>query len=163
VSRVIRRVPPAKGEEPTRPSYDERAARHSADDVTEALNRVAVKTGSPMDLFVERASRHVLERMESGSLEASHRPPPRRAAQAGTYGSVGGMEKTTVYLTDAQKRALSHAARLSGRSEAELIREGIDTVTAKHAASEPTLPLFDSGQPDLAERVDELLRGFGEE
>ena len=72
------------------------------------------------------------------------------------------MEKTTVYLTDAQKRALSQAARVSGQSEAELIREGIDAVTAKHAVSEPTLPLFESGQPDLAELVDELLSGFGE-
>ena len=72
------------------------------------------------------------------------------------------MEKTTVYLTDTQKRALSQAAKVSGLSEAELIREGIDTVTARHAVSEPTLPLFDSGQPDLAERVDELLNGFGE-
>ena len=75
---------------------------------------------------------------------------------------MGGMEKTTVYLTESQKRALTQAARVSGRSEAELIREGIETVTSKHAVSEPTLPLFDSGQPDLAERVDELLSGFGD-
>ena len=72
------------------------------------------------------------------------------------------MEKTTVYLTDEQKRALVRAARASGRSEAELIREGVGLVTAAHAVSELTLPLFDSGQPDLAERVDEALEGFGE-
>ncbi|HYN68631.1 MAG TPA: YdeI/OmpD-associated family protein [Candidatus Eisenbacteria bacterium] len=29
-------------------------------------------------------------------------------------------------------------------------------------AAEPTRPLFESGRPDLAERADELLRGFGE-
>ena len=75
---------------------------------------------------------------------------------------MGGMEKTTVYLTDSQKRALARASRVSGRSEAELIREGIETVTARHAVSEPRLPLIDSGQPDLAERVDELLDGFGD-
>jgi hypothetical protein len=75
---------------------------------------------------------------------------------------MGGMEKTTVYLTESQKRALSQAAKVSGRSEAELIREGIDTVTSKHAVREPTLPLFDSGQSDLAERVDEFLGGFGD-
>ena len=90
------------------------------------------------------------------------RGPLAPALAVSTYGRMGGMEKTTVYLTEAQKRALERAARLSGRSEAELIREGIDTVTSKHAVSEPTLPLFDSGQPDLAERVDELLGGFGE-
>ncbi len=72
------------------------------------------------------------------------------------------MEKTTVYLTTEQKRALARAARVAGRSEADLIREGIETVTSRHRAAEPTLPLFESGMPDLAERVDELMEGFGE-
>lgn len=72
------------------------------------------------------------------------------------------MEKTTVYLTASQKRALTRAAKVSGRSEAELIREGIETVTARHRAAEPTLPLFESGHPDLAEHVDDHLAGFGE-
>ncbi|MEO7294719.1 MAG: CopG family transcriptional regulator [Candidatus Limnocylindria bacterium] len=72
------------------------------------------------------------------------------------------MEKTTVYLPDELKRALRRAARSSGRSEAELIREGIGLVTGTHRLAEPRLPLFESGSPDLAERVDELLDGFGE-
>ncbi len=72
------------------------------------------------------------------------------------------MEKTTVYLTTGQKRALARAARATGRSEAELIREGIDTVTARHRVADPTIPLFASGQPDLAERADDYLVGFGE-
>ena len=72
------------------------------------------------------------------------------------------MEKTTVYLTEAQKRALARAARATGRSEAELIREGIEVVTSRHRVAEPQLPLFESGQPDLAERVDEALAGFGD-
>ncbi len=72
------------------------------------------------------------------------------------------MEKTTVYLTGSQKRALERASRVSGRSEAELIREGVEVVAARHGVAEPTLPLFESGQPDLAERVDELLEGFGD-
>jgi hypothetical protein len=71
------------------------------------------------------------------------------------------MEKTTVYLTASQKRALSRASKVSGRSEAQLIREGIDTVTSQHRAAEPTLPLFESGLPDLAEQTDQLLAGFG--
>jgi len=75
---------------------------------------------------------------------------------------MGGMEKTTVYLTDEMKGALRRAARSTGRSEAELIREGIGLVTGTHRIAEPRLPLFESGQPDLAERADELLRGFGE-
>jgi hypothetical protein len=72
------------------------------------------------------------------------------------------MEKTTVYLTIAQKRSLARAARLEGRSEADLIREGIETVTSRHRLTEPKIPLFESGAPDLAERSDEYLEGFGE-
>jgi hypothetical protein len=72
------------------------------------------------------------------------------------------MEKTTVYLPDELKRALRSAARATGRSEADLIREGIGTVVGTHRIAQPRLPLFESGQPDLAERVDEHLAGFGE-
>lgn len=75
---------------------------------------------------------------------------------------VYGMEKTTVYLTEAQKRALARAAKIAGRSEAELIREGVDAVTARHQVAEPVLPLFESGLPELAEHVDDELAGFGE-
>lgn len=70
------------------------------------------------------------------------------------------MEKTTVYLTSEQKRALARAAKATGRSEADLIRDGVETVTRRVA--EPALPLFESGLPDLAERVDAELDGFGE-
>ena len=72
------------------------------------------------------------------------------------------MEKTTVYLPDDLKRALRRAARSTGRSEADLIREGIGLVAGTHRMAEPRLPLFESGQPDLADRVDEALDGFGE-
>lgn len=72
------------------------------------------------------------------------------------------MEKTTVYLSADQKRSLARAARAEGRSEADLIREGIDTVTARHRVAEPSIPLFDSGRSDLADRADEYLEGFGE-
>jgi len=72
------------------------------------------------------------------------------------------MEKTTVYLPDDLKEALRRAARSTGRSEADLIREGIGLVTGTHRIAEPRLPLFESGQPDLADHVDDLLVGFGE-
>jgi hypothetical protein len=75
---------------------------------------------------------------------------------------MGGMEKTTVYLPDDLKQALRRTARASGRSEAELIREGIGLVTGTHRIAEARLPLFESGQDDLAEHVDEALDGFGE-
>ena len=76
---------------------------------------------------------------------------------------IGGMEKTTVYLTSAQKHALERASRAEGRSEADLIREGIEAVTARHRLAEPRIPLFKSGIPDLASRVDDYLEGFGED
>lgn len=89
-------------------------------------------------------------------------PWERRSVVRAHFDVMGGMEKTTVYLTSAQKHALARASEVSGRSQAELIREGIEAVTARFRVAEPTIPLFDSGQPDLAERVDEYLQGFGE-
>jgi len=49
---------------------------------------------------------------------------------------MGGMEKTTVYLSPDQKAALSRAAQAEGRSEATLIRAGIDVVTSRHRIGE---------------------------
>lgn len=79
-----------------------------------------------------------------------------------TYGSVYGMEKTTVYLPADLRRALRLTAQRRHQSEAELIREGVAMVTASDEPLTPTLPLFASDEPTLAERVDEALRGFGE-
>jgi hypothetical protein len=73
------------------------------------------------------------------------------------------MEKTTVYLTVDQKVGLARAARLEGRSEADLIREGIGVVVARHQVSEPRIPLFESGLADLAIRAEDDLEGFGED
>lgn len=73
-----------------------------------------------------------------------------------------GMDKTTVYLPADLKRALRLAAKRQGRSEADLIREGIGIVTASEEPGKPRIPLFESGQPRLAEKVDDALRGFGD-
>lgn len=73
-----------------------------------------------------------------------------------------GMEKTTVYLPAELQRALRESARAKGMSEAALIREGIAIVTRDAPAPRPRIPLFESGDPTLAERVDESLVGFGE-
>jgi hypothetical protein len=78
------------------------------------------------------------------------------------YGTMGGMRKTTVYLPERLKSELARAAVEAGRSEADLIREGIQLVTGRARGAQPHLPLFASGDPDLAERVDEHLVGFGE-
>jgi hypothetical protein len=73
------------------------------------------------------------------------------------------MPKTTVYLPDELKAGLARTAAATGYSEAELLREGVRLVIEQHRAPRPTLPLFASGQPDLAHRVDELLSDFGEQ
>jgi hypothetical protein len=74
-----------------------------------------------------------------------------------------GMKRTTVYLSDELKAALERTATAEGRSEAEVVRSALASATAGHAYPPPRLPLFDSGDPTLAERVDEeLARGFGE-
>jgi plasmid stability protein len=74
-----------------------------------------------------------------------------------------GMKRTTIYLPDDLKSALEQTASAEGRSEAEVVRSALATATALHTYPPPRLPLFDSGDPTLAERVDEeLARGFGE-
>ena len=72
------------------------------------------------------------------------------------------MKKTTVYLPDDLKAALGRAAAEKGRSEAELIRKAVEELVRGCERPRPRLPLFSSGDPTLAERVDEELRGFGE-
>jgi Arc/MetJ-type ribon-helix-helix transcriptional regulator len=72
------------------------------------------------------------------------------------------MHKTTVYLPEDLKRALERVASDQGRSVAELIREALETLVSKTSPPRPRLPLFRSGHPELAERADEALAGFGE-
>ena len=66
-------------------------------------------------------------------------------------------QKTTVYLPVDLKAAVEKEARRRGVAEAEVIRQAI--------ASAVTRPLPQAGIIDgepFAERVDELLSGFGE-
>lgn len=72
------------------------------------------------------------------------------------------IRKMTVSLPDHLRAALQRAAARSGRSEADLVREGIHRVIEEYDGPEPRLPLFASGQPELARNVDEALAGFGD-
>jgi hypothetical protein len=73
-----------------------------------------------------------------------------------------GMVRTTVYLSEQLKAELKRAAERSGESEAEIIRRGVAAAVAEIGGRRPRIPLFSSGDPELAERVDDALAGFGE-
>jgi len=73
-------------------------------------------------------------------------------------GIIGGMEKSTVYLTAAQKDALARTAQAEGRSEATLIRTGIDIVTARHRVGESAVPLVAADHPAEAVTQDSSRR-----
>jgi hypothetical protein len=71
------------------------------------------------------------------------------------------MYKTTIYLPDELKAELERTATETRRSEAEIIRDGIRLAIAQYQPPAPHSGIFDSGDPGLSERVDELLQGFG--
>jgi hypothetical protein len=71
------------------------------------------------------------------------------------------MTKTTVYLPEALKKALALAAAEQGRSEADLIREAVASLTAGAGAPSPRLPLFRAKGPSIAGSIDRALEGFG--
>lgn len=73
------------------------------------------------------------------------------------YGTMYGVQRTTVYLPAELKAALQRTAEAEDRSEADLLREGVRMVTERHANPDPRLPLFDSGDPTLSEQVEAAL------
>jgi len=74
------------------------------------------------------------------------------------YGTVAtAMHKTTVYLPTPLKQALAREAARRGTSEAELIRAALAAAVARPRP----VPGWLDAEP-MAERVDELLAGFGE-
>ena len=87
-----------------------------------------------------------------------------RASGRSIYGTTGGtiyrMEKTTVYLPEDLKDAVRRSARRRGVSEATVIRDSIRAAVGS-GRPRPRAGLFASGDP-MADRVDELLAGFGE-
>src|SRR5439155_459685 len=71
------------------------------------------------------------------------------------YGIVYGMQKTTVYLPDDLKAAIERTAAETGRSEADLIREGVRLAVAMaiiRRYADLGLGLADASIAVLAER-----------
>lgn len=84
---------------------------------------------------------------------------------AALYGNMYGVKRTTIYLTDAQKQELELVSARTSRTEADLIREGVDHVLgALRPGTRKPGALFALGDPllDDPSRVDEALAGFGE-
>ena len=76
----------------------------------------------------------------------------------------GMAQKTTIYLPEDLKAELHRYAQQTGRSEADLIREGIRLVLAGRKRPKPQTGIFDSGDPCFAEKVDEYLAiAFGKD
>lgn len=68
------------------------------------------------------------------------------------------MHRTTVYLPEPLRDKLASAAREDRRTEADLIREGVERVLRERSLPdqppEPRLPLVDSGHPGLGLALD---------
>jgi Arc/MetJ-type ribon-helix-helix transcriptional regulator len=71
------------------------------------------------------------------------------------------MIKTSVYLDDHQKHDLERVVEITGRSQAELIRDGIDQVIQDHLAKRPRMKAR-FHDASVVGRTEELLEGFGE-
>ena len=81
------------------------------------------------------------------------------------YGTMYGVKRTTIYLTDAQKEQLELLASRVTRTESDLIREGVDHVLDAHrprVRKPGALFALDDPVLDDPARVDEALDGFGE-
>lgn len=82
------------------------------------------------------------------------------------YGKMYGMrkaKKTTIYLPDELKHDIERVAQHERRPEADVIREALQTAMDDRQYPEPRIPLvpYGLGAPDIAERAEELLDGFG--
>jgi Ribbon-helix-helix protein, copG family len=80
------------------------------------------------------------------------------------YGTMYGMKRTTIYLTQTQKRELESIADRTQQSEAELIREGVDhVIEVKRMRRRKPEAIFALEDPILDDptRADEALEGFG--
>ena len=71
------------------------------------------------------------------------------------------MVKTSVYLDEQQKLQLDRVAEITGRSQADLIRDGISQVIHDHLAKRPRMRAR-FHDASIVGRTEDLLEGFGE-
>ena len=67
-------------------------------------------------------------------------------------------------LANELKQEIELAAEATGSSEAEVMRKALEAAMRQCLPPKPRMPLFAKGKfpRDLAEKVDEYLKGFGE-
>ena len=70
------------------------------------------------------------------------------------------MVKTTIYMEPSVALTLRHLASVQGRSQAEIIREAIESYTNKSLERPRPKGIgeYDSGRTDVSERAKELMR-----
>lgn len=71
------------------------------------------------------------------------------------------MVKTSIYLDEQQKQDLDRVAQITGRSQTDLIREGISQVIQDHLAKRPKMRAR-FHDPSIVGRTEDLLDGLGE-
>jgi predicted transcriptional regulator len=71
------------------------------------------------------------------------------------------MVKTSVYLDDELKHDLERVVELTGRSQADLIRDGISQIIQDHLSKRPRMKAR-FHDASIAGRTEELMEGFGE-
>jgi plasmid stability protein len=71
------------------------------------------------------------------------------------------VRKTIRYLPQGFKERLERAAKHSGKTEAAIVREGIELAVRVQEPPKPRSGRFDSGDPHFGESVEELLQDFG--
>jgi Arc/MetJ-type ribon-helix-helix transcriptional regulator len=74
-----------------------------------------------------------------------------------------GTKRTTIYLPDRLKRQIEQVADREQRTEADVIRDAVETAISARRVPDPRIPLVPQGlgAPDIAERAEELLDGLG--
>ncbi len=73
---------------------------------------------------------------------------------------MSGVIRTSVYLHEQEKRDLERIVEITGRSQSELIRDGIDQVIQHHLATRPKMRArFHDAV--VVGRSEELMDGFG--
>lgn len=70
------------------------------------------------------------------------------------------MHKTTLYLEEEIRERIARVAKETGRSQAEVIRDALRTFFVRRRKARSIG--LGKGGPDLSDRAEELLEGFGE-